>query len=146
MVKALEVKEQIKLREWAMQIQACNESGMPVKWWCAENGIAIKTYYYHVKRVRERMLENLENKSAIKNANTNGDDGNEAVMQTELVVSNRIIPQIQKERPVFAALPIPQQKGAAVAVTVQMGAFAVDIRNGADEVIIEYVLKAVARL
>jgi len=59
-MKDQEAKEQIKLRGWAMQIDACNRSGLTVKQWCEENGVAIKTYYYHVKRVREEMLNTIE--------------------------------------------------------------------------------------
>ena len=30
---------------------------MTVKAYCAQNGINIKTYYYHLRKVRERCLE-----------------------------------------------------------------------------------------
>jgi len=47
-------------------------------------------------------------------------------------------------QPVFAALPIPQSKLAAV--TVWIGNHAVDIQNGADGAVVEQVLKVVSRL
>ena len=40
------VKQQMKLREWAEQIEARRASGMTVQSWCAENGMNVKTYYY----------------------------------------------------------------------------------------------------
>ncbi|MBR0483891.1 MAG: hypothetical protein IJJ69_03825 [Oscillospiraceae bacterium] len=40
------VKQQMKLREWAEQIEARHASGMTVQSWCAENGMNVKTYYY----------------------------------------------------------------------------------------------------
>lgn len=51
------VKREIKLREWAEQIKAQQESGMTVQQWCAENGVNAKTYYYHLRRVREQCVE-----------------------------------------------------------------------------------------
>jgi hypothetical protein len=50
----------------------------------------------------------------------------------------------QTATPVFAALPMPQGRGAAL--TVWIGGYSVDVHNGADEAVIEQVLRAVARL
>lgn len=41
------VKEEVRLRDWAAQIEAQQASGMTVLRWCEENGIKPKTYYYH---------------------------------------------------------------------------------------------------
>ena len=41
------VKQKMKLREWAEQS------------WCAENGMNIKTYYYHLRKVREQCVESV---------------------------------------------------------------------------------------
>ena len=135
-MKVQDAKEQIKLRGWAMQIDACNSSGLTVKQWCAANGVAIKTYYYHVKRVREEMLNTIEIANALKPPRLSNTRENIDPLQTNLIVSERL--------PVFAALPMPKPKGAAV--TVWVGAYAVDIQNGADEAIVEQVLKVVARI
>lgn len=54
----MEVKEDIRLQQWASEVKACQESGMTVLDWCSENGIKPKNYYYHLKRVRESMLGN----------------------------------------------------------------------------------------
>ena len=51
------VKQQMKLREWAEQIEARRASGMTVQSWCAENGMNVKTYYYHLRKVREQCAE-----------------------------------------------------------------------------------------
>jgi hypothetical protein len=143
-MKEQDAKEQIKLRGWAMQIDTCTSSGLPVKRWCKENGIAVKTYYYHVKRVREELLNTPEIANAIKQAGAAGSHGGDGSMRTELAVSDMTHPPSSKGPPVFAALTMPQQKGAAV--TVWMGAYAVDIRNGADEAVVGQVLNTVARL
>ena len=51
------VKRDVKLQEWMEQIKAQQESGMTVTAYCAQNGINIKTYYYHLRKVRELCLE-----------------------------------------------------------------------------------------
>ena len=48
-------KNQVKLQNWAAEIQMYNSSGMTVQQWCAENGISVKTYYYRLRKVREAM-------------------------------------------------------------------------------------------
>ena len=53
------VKQQMKLREWAEQIEARQASGMTVQNWCAENGMNVKTYYYHLRKVREQYMETV---------------------------------------------------------------------------------------
>lgn len=39
------IKHATKLSEWSERIRACRSSGEPVKTWCEENGINIKSYY-----------------------------------------------------------------------------------------------------
>ncbi len=51
------IKRDVKLQEWMEQIKAQQESGMTVTAYCAQNGINIKTYYYHLRKVREQCLE-----------------------------------------------------------------------------------------
>ena len=51
------VKRDIQLQEWSEQIKAQQESGMTVTAFCAQNGISPKTYYYHLRKVREQCLE-----------------------------------------------------------------------------------------
>lgn len=50
------VKHEVRLREWTAQIEAQQASGMTVQGWCAENGISPKTYYYHLRKVREQCV------------------------------------------------------------------------------------------
>ncbi len=39
------IKHAAKLSEWQERILACRSSGIPVKRWCEENNISIKSYY-----------------------------------------------------------------------------------------------------
>lgn len=50
------VKEEVKLRDWEARIAAQQASGMTVQKWCAENGINPKTYYYHLRKLREKCV------------------------------------------------------------------------------------------
>ena len=38
------MKHTALLQEWSSKIAECRTSGMPVRAWCAEHGIHIKTY------------------------------------------------------------------------------------------------------
>jgi transposase-like protein len=51
------VKQDVRLREWAEQLEAQQASGLTVQQWCAENGINAKTYYYRLRKVREQFME-----------------------------------------------------------------------------------------
>ena len=51
------VKRNVQLQEWTKQIKEQQESGMTVKAYCVQNGINLKTYYYHLRKVREQCLE-----------------------------------------------------------------------------------------
>lgn len=50
-------KNQVKLRNWMEEADACRASGMTVQQWCEMNGISVKTYYYHLRKVREAVLQ-----------------------------------------------------------------------------------------
>lgn len=50
------VKQEVRLQEWSAQIEA-QASGLTVQQWCMENGVKPKTYYYHLKKVREQFLD-----------------------------------------------------------------------------------------
>ena len=53
------MKHTALVQEWSVRIAECRSSGMPVKAWCAERGIAIKKYYYWEKRVVEKATQQL---------------------------------------------------------------------------------------
>lgn len=52
-----DVKREVRLHEWRMQIEAQQASGTTVQQWCADNGINPKTYYYRLRRVREQCVD-----------------------------------------------------------------------------------------
>ena len=110
------VRRTIQLQEWASQIEERLQSGQTVREWCERIGIPPKTYYYRLRRVREKLLENAESRNA---------------------------PALPGQ-PVFAALPAPRSNSAAV--TVRIGEHTAEIQDGADAKTIECVLRALTRL
>ena len=52
------VKREVQLEEWKQQVTACAGSGLSVRQWCAQEGIAPGTYYNRLRRVRECVPEN----------------------------------------------------------------------------------------
>lgn len=50
-MNAQELKHKARLEEWKERVAACRSSGMSVRGWCQEQGIAYKTYYYWEKEI-----------------------------------------------------------------------------------------------
>ena len=50
------VKKNVRLQEWERQIEKQKSSGLSVQEWCQQHGINPKTYYYHLRKVREEFL------------------------------------------------------------------------------------------
>ena len=44
------VKNELRLTEWSAKIQAQKCSGLTMHKWCEENGVNVKTYYYHLRK------------------------------------------------------------------------------------------------
>lgn len=53
------VKKQVIETEWAERVRRCRESGLTVSEWCRENGINLKTYYYHLRKIRKEICEQI---------------------------------------------------------------------------------------
>lgn len=131
----------IQLQGWAAQIKECKQSGQTVKQWCKENGISLKTYYNHLKRVREEMLETIESKKALPVGDTslNCMPGTQSLVDT---YNSKAC--LAAEKPHFAKFKVPPTKESAV--TVWLGDCIVEIHNGAEDSVIEQVLRVVVKL
>jgi hypothetical protein len=140
-VNVKETKRQVKLQQWVLQVRACQQSGLPVRQWCKENGVAVKSYYYHLKRVREELLDVMQAKSTIQMPVS---EGSIIPARLDMAVRSGDGVPTNTKAPMFAAFPMPQGRGAAV--TVWLGGCSVDIQNGADGAVVEQVLKVVSRL
>lgn len=53
------VKKQVQKAEWTERIRKCSESGLTVSEWCRENGINLNTYYYHLRKLRKEICEQI---------------------------------------------------------------------------------------
>ena len=50
-ISVQELKHAARLQEWSARVAECRNSGIGVKAWCAEQGIALKTYYNWEKQI-----------------------------------------------------------------------------------------------
>ena len=57
MADVLAVRDEFRLQEWAQIHRRCRESGLSNREFCRQNGIAEKTFYYWLKRLRETAVE-----------------------------------------------------------------------------------------
>lgn len=58
-------KNEYRLRELAELARERTESGETVRDFCANRGIAVKTYYYRLRKVREAMLPSMAPPQAV---------------------------------------------------------------------------------
>ena len=64
----VKVKKTVRLQEWERQIEEQKTSGLSVQEWCRQNGIATKTYYYHLRKVREDFFKAIPHKDSAADA------------------------------------------------------------------------------
>ena len=57
MADVLAVRDEYRLQEWAQIHRRCRESGLSNREFCRQNGIAEKTFYYWLKKLRETAIE-----------------------------------------------------------------------------------------
>ena len=57
MNKIREAKKAVYLKNWKEEVEAQMSSGLTVCEWCRRNNINLKTYYYHLRKVREVFIE-----------------------------------------------------------------------------------------
>ena len=65
MNKIRETKRCINLKNWKEEIESQISSGLSVKEWCLQNNINQKSYYYHLRKVREASIEIKEKQEII---------------------------------------------------------------------------------
>ena len=54
------IKEEVNEEKWRERILSCRNSGLPVSVWCRENHIAPVTYYRHLRKLRENLIEETQ--------------------------------------------------------------------------------------
>lgn len=56
MDQVTKAKVQFRREQWKQLIIECQQSGLPVRTWCTQNGFREQTYYYYLKKIREEEL------------------------------------------------------------------------------------------
>ena len=51
-----DAKRAVRLRDWSMMVQRCQESGLTVNEWCMQNNLKPACYYYRLSQVRKAIL------------------------------------------------------------------------------------------
>ena len=59
-MKISEVKQDYQLQEWSGMLREQKESGLSVKAWCQEQGLAEHIYYYRLRKLRQAACTVLE--------------------------------------------------------------------------------------
>ena len=57
MMTTKEEKREMLHRKWEEQIAECESSNMPVKEWCAENGVNLNTFYARISALKKDKLK-----------------------------------------------------------------------------------------
>ena len=57
MMTTKEEKRELLHRKWEKQIAECESSNMPVKEWCAENGVNLNTFYARISALKKDKLK-----------------------------------------------------------------------------------------
>ena len=53
----MEIRRQVRLSQWSAMVREREERGLSVKAYCKQTGIAAKTYYYRLRKLREAAVE-----------------------------------------------------------------------------------------
>lgn len=60
-----EMKAKCRMQEMQKIIQARNESGLTVSEWCQQNNFSEGSYYYWLRKIRDKTLDIMETKNEI---------------------------------------------------------------------------------
>ena len=74
MAEVLAVRNEYRLQSWTEIIRECQASGLTNKEFCARRGIAEKTYYYWLRKLRAAAAETMEPQLVHVHENSNTDE------------------------------------------------------------------------
>jgi len=119
------ITHEVRLQRWERLVKECRNSGKPIKIWCDENRINIKTYYHWQKLVCQATCR-------------------------EISIVKEPKPPVIKDRvesvPVFAKLSIPASQTNKLAVAIQHNTTQINIYCGADIATVEAAIAAIQKL
>lgn len=116
MDQVTKAKVQFRLEQWKQLIVECQNSGMPIRHWCEQHGFREQTYYYYLKKIREKELEK---------------------------VPASLIPVCEEKPAVFKKLevqaPLPNTQAAVI---IRLGNATIEVNEGTSQQTIQAVLLA----
>ena len=56
----MEIRQQVRLNQWSAMVREREDSGLSVKAFCKQAGIAPKTYYYRLRKLREAAIKQAQ--------------------------------------------------------------------------------------
>ena len=90
-----QIDQEVRYQEWAAIIKECRSSGMHVKEWCEMKGIKPASYYYYLRAIRLKTIEqSKENVSFVPVPVNNQDSLDSSVSitirknDTEIILNN----------------------------------------------------------
>ena len=113
-------KQEIRLQNWAKLVADCQNSQLTVRAWCEQQGICPKTYYYWLRKIRERAMENAPVPASTLPAKA----------ETEKPITFK---QLEVQSPV---------SGMQAAVIIRLPSATVEVAQGTDQQTVEAVLLA----
>ena len=60
MNEIMEIRQQVRISQWSAMVREREKSGLSVKAYCKQAGIATKTYYYRLRRLRETAIKQTQ--------------------------------------------------------------------------------------
>ena len=65
-MKIRDMKQEYQLQEWSGMFRERKESGLSVKEWCRERGLAEHVYYYRLRKLRQAACTALEQTQSLQ--------------------------------------------------------------------------------
>ena len=106
-MRVSEFKRRSNIAAWKREIENYQYSGLSLREWCVKTGITEAQYYYRLRRVREYVLDEVENKSpSISLVKYSLPDGNVSAKTNEAGnhLDNRIIVRYGELSASFSAI------------------------------------------
>ena len=124
-MKLQDAKRKAKLQEWRKMVHDCRSSGQTVAAWCREHSMPVATYYRRQKLVWEQESRKLPEKVT----------GAQMIRAEE----RQLIPVNFEPVPYYGA---PRADAVEAAqIILRKGEWSIEIRNGADVMLLRHVLE-----
>jgi hypothetical protein len=121
--KSATLSRQLRYQRWAEEIKSCENRpiGMSVAQWCRDNNIKEPTYYTHLHKVKECVLDSIP------------------------VESEQSLSLMQESKPAFVELPMPQPSNNQPIVTITCGNATLEITENISDEFLARIIRAISR-